>query len=74
MQKNSQDFNLQEALRLAKSPAGQQLLAMLKQSNADQVQKATDQASAGDYTAAMATVKQILNTPEGKDLLKKLGR
>ena len=74
MQKNSQDFNLQEALRLAKSPAGQQLIAMLKQSDPQGVQKANAQASAGDYTAAMATVKQILNTPEGQALLKQLGR
>ena len=30
MQKNSQDFSMEEVMRLAKSPAGQQLLAMLQ--------------------------------------------
>ena len=29
MQKNSQDFSMQEVMKLANSPAGQQLLAML---------------------------------------------
>lgn len=74
MQKNSQDFNLQEAMRLAKSPAGQQLIAMLRQSDPTQVQKASSQANAGDYSAALETVKQLLNTPEGRALLNKLGR
>lgn len=74
MQKNSQDFNLQEALRLAKSPAGQQLLAMLKQSDPQKVQQAGDQARKGDYSAAMATVRQLLSTEEGQALLRQLGR
>ena len=74
MQKNSQDFNLQEALRLAKSPAGQQLLAMLKQSDPQKVQQAGDQARNGDYSAAMATVRQLLSTEEGQALLRQLGR
>ena len=74
MQKNSQDFNLQEALRLAKSPAGQQLLAMLKQSNNEQVKQAGQQARAGDYNAAMETVRAFLSTEEGQALFKQLGR
>ena len=74
MQKNSQDFNLQEALRLAKSPAGQQLLAMLKQSNNEQVKQAGQQVRAGDYNAAMETVRAFLSTEEGQALFKQLGR
>ena len=74
MQKNSQDFNLQEALRLAKSPAGQQLLAMLKQSNNEQVKQAGQQVRAGDYNAAMETVRAFLSTEEGQVLFKQLGR
>lgn len=73
MQKNSSNFDIQEAMRLAKTPAGQQLLAMLNQGDARQLQQAKQQANAGDYTAAMSTVKQILNTDEGRELLKKLG-
>ena len=74
MQKNSQDFNLQQAMRLANSPAGQQLLAMLRNCDQGKVQQATDQANQGDYAAAMATVRQLLATEEGQKLLKQLGR
>lgn len=71
MQKNSQDFDLQEALRLANSPAGQQLLAMLR--DAGKLDQAAQQASTGNYAQALAGVKDILSTPEGKKLLKELG-
>ena len=74
MQKNSQDFNLQEALRLAKSPAGQQLLAMFQRSDADKLKQAADQANAGNYTQAMVALNEILSSPEGQKLLKELGR
>ena len=74
MQKNSQDFNLQEALRLAKSPAGQQLLAMLKQSDSEKVKQAGSQARSGDYSAAMATIRELLSSEEGQALLKQLRR
>lgn len=74
MQKNSHDFNLQEAMRLAKSPAGQKLLAMIQQSDQQQIRHATDQAKAGNYQEAMSTLKQVLSTPEGQQLLKELGR
>ena len=47
MQKNSQDFSMEEALRLAKSPAGQQLLALLKQSDPQTLQQAVQQANNG---------------------------
>ncbi len=73
MHKNSQNFDMQEAMRLAQSPAGKQLLAMLQKSDANHLQQAKKQADAGDYTAAMHTVKQLLNTEQGRELLKKLG-
>ena len=44
MQKNSDNFSMQEALRLAGSDAGQQLLALLRQSNGTQLQQAMEQA------------------------------
>ena len=74
MQKNSQDFNLQEAMQLAKSPAGQQLIAMLQQTDATKVQKAADLAKSGDYSQAIASLKDILSTEEGQKLMKQLGR
>ena len=74
MQKNSEDFSMQEALRLAKSPAGQQLLAMLRQSDSGQLRQVMDQAGAGDYAKASQTLSQLLSSPEAQKLLSELGR
>lgn len=61
MQKNSQDFSMEEALRLAETPAGQQLLAMLQQADQSQLQRIAGQAAAGDYTNAAKQLKQLLS-------------
>ena len=50
MQKNSDNFSMQEAMRLASSPAGQQLLTLLKQADPATLQKAMQQASSGYYS------------------------
>ena len=73
MLKNSQDFSVQEAMRLAKSPAGQQLLAMLQQADKGTLQQAMSQASKGDYDQARAALENILTSPEAKSLLQELG-
>ena len=74
MQKNSQDFSMEEVMRLAKSPAGQQLLAMLQQTDGVQLQQAAQQASMGEYSQAGQTLQTLLSTPEAQKLLKELGR
>ncbi len=74
MQKNSQDFSMQEALRLAKSPAGQQLLAMLRQADSEKIQQIMSQASAGKLEQAKEGLQGLLNSPEAKALLEQLGR
>lgn len=73
MQKNSQNFSMQEALRLANSDAGQRLLAILKQSDSNQLQQAMDQAAAGNYENAQKSLSSLLASQEVKDLLKELG-
>lgn len=73
MQKNSGDFSMQEAMRLAKSPAGQQLLAMLQNADTGQLQKAMNEASAGNYDQAKQTMSAIMSSPEIQELLKKMG-
>ena len=74
MQKKSEDFSVQEALRLAKSPAGRQLMAMLQRSDSGQLQQAMQQASAGDYVKASQTLNSLLGSEEAQALLKELGR
>ncbi len=72
MQKNSQNFSMQEALRLAKSDAGQQLLAILKSADSAQLQQAMQSAAAGDYELVKQTLSSVLSSPEAKALLKEL--
>lgn len=64
MQKKSEDFSMQEALRLAKTPAGQQLLAALRQADPEKLQKIARQASAGNYTDAAQQLQSLLKQLE----------
>ena len=73
MQKNSDDFSMQEAMRLAQSDAGQQLLKLLQQQNGTQLQQAMDQAAQGDYDQVKKTMASLLASPEVKALLNKMG-
>lgn len=73
MQKKSEDFSMEEVMRLAKSPAGQQLLAMLQRSDGERVQQAANQAAAGDYAQAAQTLQTLLSSPEAQALVKQLG-
>lgn len=72
MQKNSSDFSMQEALRLAHSPAGQRLLAMLQQYDPGTLQKAAAQASEGNSGAAKETLQTLLASPQVRNLLQQL--
>lgn len=72
MQKNSQNFSMQEALRLASSDTGQQLLALLQQSDSDALRQAADLAAAGNYQQAGSTLSKLLEDPHIRELLKQL--
>ena len=72
MQKNSQDFSMEEALRMAKSPAGQQLLSMLQSTDSGQLQQVIEQASAGNYSQASNILQALLSSPDAKKLLQQL--
>ncbi len=72
MQENSNSFSMQEALRLAKSPAGQQLLTMLQQNGGDELKKAMNQAAAGNYNHARNLISSLLSSTEAQKLLSQL--
>ncbi len=59
MQKKSEDFSVQEALRLANSPAGQQLLATLQQATPEQLQKLRAQTEAGNISQMQTLLQQL---------------
>lgn len=72
MQKKSEDFSVQEAMRLAKTPAGQQLLAMLRQENGDQLSQIMGMAQSGDMAGASNALKSILSDRDVQALLQKM--
>ena len=73
MEKKSQDFSMEDVKRIAKSPAGQQLMALLKQQDSSALAQATAQAKAGDYAQAGQTLSALLSSPEAQKLMKELG-
>ena len=73
MQKNCEAFSMQDALRMAKSPAGQQLLALLRGADPEKLQHITELAKAGDMANAGASLQSILSSPQAQALLKQMG-
>ena len=73
MQKKSQDFSKEEIMRLAKSPAGQQLIAMLQKQNNGELEQAVQYAKTGNYAQASQTLSTMLSSAEAQKLLKELG-
>ena len=73
MEKKSQDFSIQQAQRLASSPAGKELVGLLRQRDSAAVQKAMEQAAAGEYAAAGQTLNALLASPEIRKLIQQLG-
>ncbi len=74
MEKNFQNFSVQEAMKLAKSDAGKQLIAFLQQQSGKDIQNAMAQASAGNMDAAKQALSGILENPQARAMLQQLGR
>ena len=72
MDQKPDQITMQEALRLAKSPAGQQLLALLKATGGSSVDLARQQAAQGDMNQAKKTLSGLLASPEVQKLLKEM--
>lgn len=66
-------FSMQELSALAASPAGQQLLTILRQSGGTEVQQAMSKAAAGDMGGAKELLSPILADPQIRALLNRLG-
>ena len=67
------NFSMEEAMRLANSPAGKQLISMLQQQNQAELQKAMANAASGNYDAARSALSSLLDDPAVKALLKQMG-
>ena len=73
MQNNKNNFSPEEAMALAKTPAGQQLIKILQKTNQAAVQDAIHQASAGNMEQVKQTLEPLLASPEIQKLLRQLG-
>ena len=73
MEKKSHDFSVKEAQRLAQTPEGHKLMALLQQQDNAALQKAMTEASVGNYQAAGAILQSLLSSQEAKSLMRQLG-
>lgn len=67
------DIPIQEAMKLAQSPAGQQLIKLLQETGGKDLNTAMEKAAAGDYTQAKQAISALMNNPEAQKLLKQMG-
>lgn len=66
-------MDMAEAMRVASTPAGQQLIRMLQQKGGSDLQQAMEKAAAGDYSQAKQAITALLKDPETQKLLEQLG-
>lgn len=67
-------ISMQEVLRLAASPTGQQLIALMQKKGGNEFERAMQQAASGDYAGAKRAVESLLTDPQAQRLLKEMGR
>lgn len=67
------DHAIQEAMKLAQTPEGKQLAALLQQLGGNNMQQALDQAAAGDIRQAKQVLRELMQDPQARALLGKLG-
>ena len=75
MERNQSQSNpMQEAKRIAATPAGQELIKLLQRTGGDELKQAMAKAATGDYTGAQKALSALLQDPEAQKLLNQLGR
>ena len=69
---NQNNFSISDAMRLAATPAGQQLIALLRQQGGSELQNALSSAQSGDYTKIKQALELMMQDPQAQKLLKQL--
>ena len=64
--------DMNQLMKLATSPAGQKLIAMLQNDTSIDLQKLSQSASAGNYTDAKQQLAGFLASEEAQSLIKQL--
>ena len=73
MEENSINFSMQDIMRLAGTPAGQELLNYLQQKNQKQLQMAIAHAVSGNMDQAKEIISQLITDPKARKLVEQLG-
>lgn len=68
------NFSADDVKKLAQSKAGQDLYALLQQTQSQQLKDAMAQAASGDMEQVKKTVSAMMASPEAKALLDQLRR
>lgn len=66
------DFDIQQAMRLANSDAGRELLNLLQSTQGKKLQDAMDQAAAGNYDQVKKTMQELMDNDQARQLMKKM--
>ncbi len=72
MEKKMDGFDMQEAMRLANSDIGKQLITMLKNQQNNPMQTVMDSVKNGDMEGAKRSLSAFMEDPKTKALLKQL--
>ena len=73
MEENSINFSMQDIMRLAGTPAGQDLLNYLQSKNQKQLQMAIAHAVSGNMDQAKELISQLITDPQARKLVNQLG-
>lgn len=73
MEKKSQEFSMEDALRMARSPAARQLMDAAKARDPDALNRAMTSAASGNYAQAQKDLQSLLSDPTLQALLRQLG-
>lgn len=74
MDKKFDPSSMQNAMKLANSEAGQQLLALLRSQNSDALDAAMNSAANGDYSKVKENLSAMLSSPQVQALMEQLRR
>ena len=64
---------IRKAMRMAQTPAGQELIQKLSQGGGQELRQAMEKAAAGDMTEASRAMSALLQDPQIKKLLEQMG-
>ena len=65
-------MDMSQIMRMAQSPAGKKLIALLQNHNSGELQQAMKQAADGDYSLAKKAIEKFLSTSEASALVEQL--